>query len=39
MDENWMELTLKGGHRIKMEQFCEQQWEGEQIINERFYHK
>jgi hypothetical protein len=39
MVENWMDLTFKGGHRVKLEQVCVQQWEGEQIINERFYHK
>ena len=39
MIENWMDLTFKDGNRIKMEQVCVQQWEGEQIVSEKFYHK
>ena len=39
MVENWMDLTFKGGHRVKMEQVCVQEWKDEQIINERFYHR
>ncbi len=39
MVENWMDLTFKGGHRVKMEQVCVQEWNGDQIVKERFYHR
>lgn len=39
MIENWMDVTFKGGHRIKMEQVCVQEWNGDQIVKERFYHR
>lgn len=39
MIENWMDLTFKGGHRVKLEQVCVQEWNGDQIVKERFYHR
>lgn len=39
MVENWMDLTFKGGHRVKLEQVCVQEWNGVQIVKERFYHR
>ena len=36
--ESTMDVTFKGGHRAKMEQVAVQQWEGNQIIHERFYY-
>jgi hypothetical protein len=38
MSESWMDLTFKDGNRVKMEQVAVQRWQGEQIINERFYY-
>lgn len=39
MVEAWMEVTFKGAPGpIKMEQVTVQQWEGDQIIKERFYY-
>ncbi len=37
--ENWMDATLTGVGRIKMQQVCVQKWEGDVIIKEVFYHK
>jgi len=39
MIENWMDLTFKGGQRVHMAQVCVQEWKGEQIVKERFYHR
>jgi hypothetical protein len=39
MVENWMDLTFKGGPRVRLEQVCVQEWDGEQIVKERFYHR
>ena len=39
MIENWMEVTFKGGTRVKMEQVCVQEWNGDLIVKERFYHR
>jgi hypothetical protein len=39
MVENWMDVTFKGGHRVKLEQVCVQEWNGDQIVKERFYHR
>jgi hypothetical protein len=39
MIENWMDVTFKGGHRVKLEQVCVQEWNGDQIVKERFYHR
>jgi len=38
MVENWMEVTFKGGNKIKMEQIARQKWKGDHIIEERFYY-
>ena len=39
MVEAWMEVTFKGAPGpIKMEQVTVQQWEGDQIVRERFYY-
>ncbi len=39
MVENWMEITMKGGNRMKFVQVAVQQWKDGQIVEERFYHK
>jgi len=36
--ETWMDASFKDGKRIKKEQACVQQWQGDQIIRERFYY-
>ena len=33
-----MDITFKGGNRVKMEQVAVQQWEDDQIVHERFYY-
>ena len=33
-----MDITFKGGNRMKMEQVAVQQWENDQIVHERFYY-
>ena len=38
MVESWMEVTFKGGKPTKTEQIARQKWQGEQIIEERFYY-
>lgn len=35
--ESWMDVTFKGGNRIKIEQVATQVWEGDEIVKERFY--
>ncbi len=37
MVESWMDVTM-GGKRQKMEQVARQKWEGDKIIEERFYY-
>ncbi len=39
MLENWMDATLAGVGRIKMEQVCVQTWQDGQVVKEMFYHK
>lgn len=39
MVESWMDVTFQDGNRVKMEQVAVQQWKGNQIIHEKFYHK
>jgi hypothetical protein len=39
MIENWMDATLTGIGRIKMDQVCVQYWKGDYIVKERFFHK
>ena len=38
MVEAWMDATLKDGTRMKMEEIARQKWQGDQIIEERFYY-
>ena len=38
MAEVWMDVTFQDGNRMKMEQITVQRWEGDHIINERFYY-
>ena len=38
MVESWMDVTFKGGQQMKWEQVARQKWEGDQIIEERFYY-
>jgi hypothetical protein len=38
MVEAWMEATFVDGKRIKMEEIARQKWQGDQIIEERFYY-
>ncbi|MDN5216642.1 nuclear transport factor 2 family protein [Fulvivirgaceae bacterium BMA12] len=37
--ETAMDVTFKDGNRVNMEQVSVQQWEGDQIVNERFYYQ
>lgn len=37
--ETWLDITFKYNIRMKIEQVCVQNWEGNQIIKEVFYHK
>lgn len=36
--ECWMDVEFKDGKRIKMDEVAVQQWDGDQIVNERFYY-
>jgi len=38
MVESWMDITSKAYGRMKMEQIARQKWQGDQIIEERFYY-
>lgn len=38
MVEAWMDLTFQDGNRMKMEEVAVQKWEGDQIVQERFYY-
>lgn len=38
MVENWMEVTFQDGNKVKMEQIARQKWQGDKIIEERFYY-
>ncbi|NNC85883.1 MAG: nuclear transport factor 2 family protein [Bacteroidia bacterium] len=38
MVESWMDVTFKDGNRIKMEEIARQKWQGDKIIEERFYY-
>lgn len=39
MVETWMDATFKDGNRMKMEEVARQKWQGDQIIEERFYYR
>lgn len=36
--ETWVDVTFKHGGRMKMEEVAVQKWQGDQIIEERFYY-
>jgi hypothetical protein len=36
--ESWMEVTFKGGQRIKLQQVSVQSWRHGKIVDELFYH-
>jgi len=36
--ETWIDVSFKDGSRMKMEEVSIKKWEGDQIINERFYY-
>ncbi len=38
MVETWMEVTFQDGNRVKMEEVARQTWNGDQIVEERFYY-
>ena len=38
MVESWVDITVKGGHRMKFEEVAVQHWEGDKIKRERFYY-
>ncbi len=38
MVESWIDVTYQDGRRGKMEEIARQKWEGDQIIEERFYY-
>ena len=38
MVESWMDVTFQDGSRVKMQQIARQKWQGDQIIEERFYY-
>ena len=37
MVESWIDVTLKNGPRVKMAEVAVQKWEGDKIIEEKFY--
>jgi ketosteroid isomerase-like protein len=36
--ESWFEMTMKGGPRVRMEEVGIQKWQGDQIVEEKFYY-
>ncbi|WNJ21477.1 SnoaL-like domain-containing protein [Pontibacter sp. G13] len=36
--ETWMDVTFQDGNRVKMEQIARQKWDGDKIVEERFYY-
>ncbi len=36
--ESWFDMTMKGGHRVKMEEVGVQKWRDGQIVEEKFYY-
>ncbi|MEM6842032.1 MAG: SnoaL-like domain-containing protein [Bacteroidota bacterium] len=36
--ESWMDVTFQDGNRVKLEQVAVQKWDGDHIVNERFYY-
>ena len=39
MVESWLEVSLKDGRRIRIEEVARQSWEGNQVTEEKFYGK
>ncbi len=39
MVESWMDITFQNDVRVKSQQVAVQTWDGDEIINEIFYHK
>jgi len=39
MVEAWTDVTMQNGQRMKMEEIARQKWEGDHIVEERFYYK
>ena len=38
MVEAWADVTFQDGNRMKLEEIARQKWQGDQIIEERFYY-
>lgn len=38
MVEDWMDVTFQDGNRVRMEEVARQKWQGDLIIEERFYY-
>lgn len=38
MVESWMDISMQGGHRTKMQEVAVQRWKDGKIIEERFYY-
>ena len=38
MVESWSDVTFQDGKHVKMEEIARQKWEGDKIIEERFYY-
>lgn len=38
MTESWVDVSLKDGNRVKMEEVSVKKWKDDQIIHERFYY-
>ena len=38
MSESWTEVTFQDGNRMKLEEAAVQKWQGDKIIQERFYY-
>ncbi|WKN43737.1 SnoaL-like domain-containing protein [Tunicatimonas pelagia] len=36
--ESWMDVTFQDDNRVKLEQVAVQKWDGDHIVNERFYY-
>jgi ketosteroid isomerase-like protein len=37
--ESWIDITTQDGNRMKMEEVAVQKWEGDQIVQEKFYYQ
>lgn len=37
--ENWMDITFQNDVRMKISQVAVQKWDGDLIVEERFYHR